>query len=859
MSLYDEYYYSNNCGSDYTRENFCKFFNAIADRIVKDINPRTVLDAGCAKGFLVEALRDRGVEAYGIDISEYAIGEVREDIKAYCKVGSILEPLEMSYDLIISIEVLEHLMPEDGIKALENLCKYTNDFIFTSSPTDYEEASHLNVRPTEYWTNIFAQYGLFRDINYIPDYIVSHAIRFRKNKKDIYDTICDYEREFYRYSIENKTLRKALMETREKLDRFASENIDKEIKELTHTLELIYNSKEWKVLSFYRKLKCKIINPVKKVVVLSKKSITIIKNHGFKYFIKKASNKIRRKLRGLDDYRTWIANNEPNIAETNKQSLINFEKHPKISIIVPLFNTPLKLLDELLVSVVNQSYSNWELCLADGGTENTQNQEIIKNNQKMYPNIKYNFLNGNKGIAGNTMQAVEMATGDYISLVDHDDTLAPFALYEIVKAINEHENADFIYSDEDKLTFNGKKRLEPHFKPNFSPDTLRSYNYITHLTIMSRELFDKAGGFREGFDGSQDYDLILRATELAKGIIHIPKVLYHWRLGANSTAENPYSKMYAYESAKKALAEHLARVGLKGNVYDSIVLGTYKICYEIENKPLISIIIPNKDNGEDLLKCINSILEKSSYINYEFIIVENNSKIKETFELYERFKENPKITILNWNNPFNYSKINNYAEKYAKGEVLLFLNNDTEVINEDWLERMLEYAQRADVGVVGAKLYYPDNTVQHAGVILGMGGIAAHIHANFNRRDYGYMCRLIAVQNMSAVTAACIMMKKAVFEEVGGFDENYPLVFGDVDLCLKVREKGYLNIWTNYAELYHSESKTRGYENTREKKQRFSKEVEYFKSKWSEQLAKGDPYYNPNFTLEKADYSIRTN
>ncbi len=600
---------------------------------------------------------------------------------------------------------------------------------------------------------------------------------------------------------------------------------------------------------------------VKEMSLLSitniRKSIYYIRNFGFKTFTRKVRNKIFSVLSGERQYQIWIKKNEPKKIGLESQRHKVFDYEPKISIITPVFNTPKKILIEMIESVINQTYKNWELCIADGNSKEQQLKEILKIYAEKDNRIKIKFLQENKGIAGNSNEALSASTGVLITFLDHDDKLSPFALYEIVNAINKNLDTDFFYSDEDILSYNGKKRLKPHFKPDWSPDTLRSYNYITHLTVIRRDLLDKIGWFRDGFDGSQDYDLILRATEYAKKIIHIHKILYHWRESKGSAAGNPFAKSYAYDAAKKALSEHLLRIGLKGDVQDSSLWGIYTVKYEIEGSPKISIIIPNNNHAETLRKCINSILDKSAYKNYEIIIVENNSNEKEIFDYYNEISMLNNIKVIHLNNPFNYSAVNNFGVTHSNGEVLLFLNNDTEAINNDWLERMLEHAQRREVGAVGAKLYYPNYTIQHAGVILGIGGIAGHSHKDYDGKDFGYFNRLKIIQNLSAVTGACLMMRRDVFTQVGGFDENYPYAFNDVDLCMKIREKGYLIIFTPFAELYHYESKTRGYEDTPEKLKRFYKEIELFKHKWGDVLEKSDPYYSPNLTIDREDFSIR--
>ena len=590
-----------------------------------------------------------------------------------------------------------------------------------------------------------------------------------------------------------------------------------------------------------------------------------IRQYGFSQFLSKAAEKVSffaslNQEYAFDDagaYRRWIIKNEPKKSVLEEQLKHKFKAQPKVSIIVPTYNTPLDFLKPMIESVQGQTYSNWELCIADG-SDREETKSFLKQAVSEDKRIKLKLLTANAGIAANTNEAIDLASGEYLTFLDHDDTLAPFALYEVVSALNEAPETDLMYSDEDKLSQRGESRSKPHFKPDWSPDTLRSYNYITHLLVIKRSLLDKVGHIREGFEGSQDFDLVLRATEQAQKITHIPKVLYHWREHPNSTSSNTKSKSYASYSTKKAVAAHLDRLKVAGRVVDGPFFGSCRVVYELpKNPPLVSIIIPNKDQPDTLKSCIRSIVNNSTYLNYELVIIDNASVESDTKALYQDLKKNPQVRLLNWDNPFNYAAINNFAANHAKGEQLLFLNNDTEVISSDWIEAMLEFATRTDVGAVGAKLLYPDATLQHAGVILGIGGVAGHSHKYFPTNSFGYFGRLVIPQNLSAVTAACIMIPQNVFKEVGGFDEGYALAFNDVDLCLKIRGLGKLIVWTPHAELYHYESKTRGYEDTAEKQVRFKREIDRFQARWGETLEKGDPYYNPNLSLTKEDFSLR--
>ncbi len=543
-----------------------------------------------------------------------------------------------------------------------------------------------------------------------------------------------------------------------------------------------------------------------------------------------------------------------------------FEKMPVISILVPLYNTPETFLREMLDSVMTQTYENWELCLADGSDSEHgyvgdicgQYAEKTKGGK-----IRYKKLEKNGGISGNTNECLKLATGEYIGLFDHDDILHPSALYEYVKAINE-QGADYIYCDE--TTFKSgdiDKMLTMHFKPDYAVDNLRANNYICHFSVFARQLLDGTELFRSQFDGSQDHDMILRLTDRAEKVVHIPRLLYYWRSHAGSVASGIDAKPYAVEAAKGAVADHLRRHGFEHfqitstRAFETI----FKIRYQIMGDPKISIIIANKDHTEDLKRCITSVIEKSTYENYEIVVVENNSETKEIFEYYEKLKEYPNVKVVTYpaGEGFNYSKVNNFGVKSSDGDYVLLLNNDTQVITVNWMEEMLMYAQREDVGAVGAKLYYGNKTIQHAGVVLQLGAhrTAGHSHYGQHRENLGYMGRLCYAQNVSAVTGACLLVKKKLFEEVGGLDESFAISLNDVDFCLKLREKRLLNVFTPFAELYHFESISRGLDDRGEKAARYEEESGRFREKWKTVLEKGDPYYNPNFSLDRSDFALK--
>ena len=537
------------------------------------------------------------------------------------------------------------------------------------------------------------------------------------------------------------------------------------------------------------------------------------------------------------------------------------EAGPKISIVVPLYNTPLNFLEELLDSVVNQTYRNWELCCVDAGQDTAVGQHV-QARAKADPRIRYQKLTENEGIAGNTNHGFELTTGDYIALLDHDDILHPCALWYTAQAIVE-QGADFVYTDE--ATFEGKVEnvVLYHFKPDFMLDNLRSNNYICHLTTFSKVLMEQAGGGeRAEYNGSQDYDLFLRLTEKARKIAHIPHALYYWRSSPNSTASDISAKTYCIDAGIAALKAHYARCGV---AVDDVTLipgtpGYYKTDYTMAHPGRVSILIPTCDHIRDLETCVESIYARTTYPDFEILLIENNSKEEQTFRSYERMqKEHPDtLKVLTWQGKgFNYSALNNFGARYATGEYLLLLNNDTEVITPGWLEEMVMYAQQKRVGCVGAKLLYPDDTIQHAGVGFGIGGVAGHLHKYFPATSDGYMGRLNYVQDVYGDTAACLLIRKEIYDEVHGLDESYAVAFNDVDFCVRVREAGYTNVFTPFAQLYHYESKSRGMEDNPEKQKRFQGEVLRFQARWGDLLAKGDPCTNPNFDIQREDFSLK--
>ena len=608
--------------------------------------------------------------------------------------------------------------------------------------------------------------------------------------------------------------------------------------------------------------------PLRKADILAKKldkyvekGIRYWKSQGAAALAEKVVTKVKNVRQGPPSYQKWIRHHLPDRNELEKQKKTSFGYRPKISFVVPLYKTPEKYLRRLTESFQEQTYSNWELCFSDGSGAQSPLTELLKELTAKDNRIKYVSHEEPLQISENTNSAIEIATGDFIAFADHDDELTPNALFECVKAINEKPQTLVIYTDEDKMSMDGHKFFQPHFKPDYNPDLLCTVNYICHLFVVSRKVIEKVGGLRSEFDGAQDYDFVLRCVEAVKDeeICHIPKILYHWRCHEDSTAENPESKLYAFTAGSRAIMDHYKRVGIEAEkVEKGVDYGIYHTTFKIKDAPLVSVIIPNKDHTVDLDNCIRPMLTEGTYKNLEFVIVENNSTEQVTLDYYEKIqKEFPNVHVVRWEREFNYSAINNFGVQHAKGEYLLFMNNDIELIAKNFVEEMLGFVQREDVGIAGARLLYEDDTIQHAGVVIGFGGIAGHTFIGLHKSENSYFNRAMCAQDYSAVTAACMMSKRSVFDAVGGFTEELAVAFNDIDYCMKVRKLGKLVVYAPYAVLHHYESKSRGLEDTPEKVERFNREIATFAKRWPEILRDGDPYYNPNLTLRKSNFALR--
>ncbi|OUP70243.1 hypothetical protein B5F10_07170 [Anaerotruncus colihominis] len=634
------------------------------------------------------------------------------------------------------------------------------------------------------------------------------------------------------------------------------EDLKRQLALAQHNYNMISNAFFWKITKPARIMLDLIKKPFHNSCLFSLigKGLHSLKKNGIRYTWRKVISKWNYWRDAKKSVQIQILSEE----ELQNQRKTVFEKKILFSILTPLYNTPEQFLREMIESVQAQTYPNWELCLADGSdAEHNEVYKTVLSYAKRDKRIKYQKLQENRGISENTNVCIHISTGDYIAFLDHDDILSPNALFEVMCEI-ERSNADFIYSDE--ATFSGTidNIITPHYKPGYAPDTLRVVNYICHFTVVSRGLLNRTGLLCSKYDGSQDHDFVIRATDNAKLVKRIPKFLYFWRYHSNSTSADISTKSYAIKAAYELIHEDALRHGLSATVESLPICPTmYRIKYELTSNPKVSILIPTKDAFDYITVCVNSILELTTYQNYEIIIIDTGSTVNEVFDYYESLQKDSNIQVLTYDQPFNYADVNNFGVKYASGDQIILLNNDTKVITPDWIQEMLMYAQRDDVGAVGAKLYYSDDTIQHAGVGIGIFGLAGHYFNGFPRNDVGYMGRLYWVQNLSAVTGACVMIPRKVWDKVHGLDNYFDIAFSDIDICMRIRRAGYLVVWTPFAELYHFESKTLGYMTTPEKQERFQKDVARFQERFAAELAEGDPYYNPNLTLERTDYTLK--
>lgn len=827
-------------------------FEIAAQKIVTKHHPKIVLNIGYAVDRLVPAFRDLGVEAYGIISSEYLLSQVREDVRPYCFVRSLANSLPAAlppyFDLIICLETAEELLCEYDERFVESICNITECILFDAAHARNSNEKGCSVQGKEYFTRLFAQCGFYDDLTRRPLYLQESASLYVK-RKDVLDQIMEYDK-FVQYS--DWKLREECKANNDKQQRIEQlelsldqtvEELNLVIADLREKYEIAQQAYNTIRTSFFwrsTKVPRMILDFLKEnckgstLIRLGYRGVKSLKNDGFAVTYQKVKNRLcGKKRKKLDKI------------ELMQQRRHRFPDMLKFSILVPLYNTPEKYLREMIESVLNQTYQNWELCLADGSNANgEQIQKICMEYVTKDSRIRYHKLERNFGISENTNICEKMATGEYLALLDHDDLLTPDALFENAKAINENK-ADIVYSDEDHLSLLGHY-INPFFKPDWSPDLLYSQMYICHLLVMKKTLFDELGGFRTEYNGAQDYDLMLRLSEKTTRIYHIPKILYHWRESEQSTALNPDSKPYAHDAGLKALDEHLKRkYGENAYAEDSGMTFVYNARFKMQNPPKVSIIIPMKDHCELTRACVESILNKTSYENYEILILDNRSIKRKTFEWFREVKcKDSRIKVIRADMEFNWSKINNFGIQNAKGDAFVFLNNDTLVISEDWLERLTENAMREDNGVAGPLLLYEDNTIQHAGIVVGLGGWADHIFKGMKpiHSTSPYVSPMVS-RDVLAVTGACMVISRKTIEKIGLFDERFVVCGSDVEMCIRAHEKGLFNRYDAYTRLYHLESKSRNVSEV--PKCDFDRSYECYKP----YRVSGDPFYNLNLDL----------
>lgn len=926
-AYYDEGYYQSqlaHTGLSYCREepHWLRFFDNVASEIVRSINPKKVMDVGCAIGMLVETLRNHGVDATGVDISPWAIKQVPDDLRPYCSVGSIVEPFADKYDLITCIEVLEHLPPVMAEPAISNLCAHADAVLISSTPDDVIEPSHLNVEPPDYWARMFAEQGFTRDFSYDAGYLSPQAVLFRRGQAIPADVVAGYEQLLRRSQLVVESARLTVEKTRAEHDKMHEaretavaqrdaagaehdalaarfnelaanhDALAAQFNALTadhgqlmehvgqleqrRAAEAIAADRQIEQLERgYSRLVVEIVDERAQAStsVAELSAMRATKLFRYSRWLRSLYGDLRHRRAALvvsspellasgdgdhnRSYETWVELYDT-IDETARVELNNrlrkLADHPLVSVILPVYNTPEPLLRRAIESVRDQIYGNWELCIADDMSTDPMVVAVLDEYAEADERIRVVHRMENGHIAAASNSALQLASGSWIAPMDHDDELAPHALAHVALVLAGRPEAGMLYTDEDKIDLDSHRHA-PYFKPDFDPLLLLGQNYLGHLIFYRHDLVKAVGGYREGLEGSQDWDLSLRISELlgAEQVVHLPRVLYHWRAHPGSTAGGMSAKPYATLAGRRAVVEHLARQRRSGDVITNPATGWHRIKWHIPSQaPKVSIIVPTRD-GRLLARCLDSLFRLTSYPNYEIAVVDNGSLGWETLD-YLRAQEHL-VRVIRDERPFNYSALNNFAASRSDGDVFCLLNDDCEITSAEWLDELVGQLSQDGVGAVGAKLLYPDGRIQHAGVVLGLDGVAGHVHRLSDRMASGHGGRLHLAQSFSAVTAACMVVRREAWEQVGGLDtENLAVAFNDVDLCLRIGEAGWRIVWTPFAEMVHHESATRGAD-TGEQAERFARECAYMKTRWAKEL-RYDPAYNPNLALQSEGWEL---
>ncbi len=853
-SEYDEEYFRSGCGPRPYRKGevaWEEFFAAVADNIVRSFSPAKVFDAGCGIGFLVEALWDRGVEAHGCDISEYAISKVRRDVAGYCRIGSVTEAIEGIYDLAVCIEVLEHLDAEDADRAVERLAAVSDRVLFSSTPTDVGEPTHRTVRPSIYWLQRFARHGFAPVLGYDATYVSPHALLFERAGAPVPADLLVGAAELVALRV--RVAQEDAVTGPRPLGASAAAVVDRE---LEHRFTALARE-----LEAYR---CE-AEAARGELHALEATRTMRYSRSARRVYGKLRARVPREPAPVERpqftrdaaYELWVSQFDTMDVERRRaleDRLSRLSSRPLVSVVMPVYDTPERYLREAIDSVLAQVYDNWELCAVDDCSTAAWVPKILNEYAARDERIRVlrREVNGHISAASNT--ALEAARGEWIVLLDHDDALSENALALSVLALADRPRAGLLYSDEDKMDDEGHRSV-PFFKPEFDPLLLLAQNYVCHMTMTRTDLAREVGGFREGLEGSQDWDLVLRISERLSTdqIVHVPHVLYHWRAHAGSTASARAAKPYATQAGARAVTDHLARMSANGETIVNDATGLVRVRWQLPARPpKVSIIVPTRD-GEYLNRCLASLYATTDYPDYEVVIVDNGSETATAKELFCDYGSVAKV--LHDDRPFNFSALNNGAVTQCAGEILCFLNDDCELVASSWLAELVSQLLQDGVGAVGAKLLYPDGRIQHAGVVLGMGGIAGHPERLADRLAHGHFGWLHTARSLSAVTAACMVVRRGVFDRVGGFDEtNLSVAFNDVDFCLRLREAGWRVVWAPNAVVVHRESVSRGHDPD-VRPVAFGEEVAYMERRWGHVL-RADPAYNPNLTLEGWDSSL---
>ncbi len=880
-NFYDEDYYGESydqSGVPYRRgeQLWVDVFAGVASAIVDALGPATVLDVGCATGMLVEALRDRGVDARGVDVSQWAIDQVPPDLRPFCKVGSITDELDGHYSLITCSEVLEHIPPSLAEESVANLCRHADAVLFSSTPDDFDEPTHLNVEPGGYWAQLFFRQGFVRDVDFDASFIADHAVLFRRRDLDAEGLIEDYERGLANVAANfGVRVQEAIAEHDRLAQRYNTLSVETEL--LHQELGEVEQRRAAETAAAFETVRRHEVSQRELAALVDVRdaeleAVRATKTFRYTTSLRKVYGALRRAPQPIEPaalpvhpadgtYALWIEQFDTRDQVTRdriRDRVARLDHQPLMSVLMPVYNPPPGFLRAAIESVRSQLYTNWELCIADDCSPDPAVGEILAEYEASDSRIKVTRRETNGHISAASNTSLAMAEGEWVSCLDHDDVLADHALALAVLAAAQHPGAGVIYSDEDKLDDAGE-RQSPYFKPDYDPLLLIGQNYLSHLCLFRRDLVTEVGGYREGYEGSQDWDLTLRVCELlsTEQVVHIPHVLYHWRAHVGSTASVLSAKQYAVGAGRRAVMDHLVRTGRSGDLTPARIgrSGYNRVSWSCPDPgPLVSIIVPTRD-GTLLARCIDSVLALTTYRNFEVVIVDNSSRTLPTLEFLR--SNDDRVTVIRDEQPFNYSAVNNAAVRRTSGEVVCLLNDDTEVISENWLTEMVGHVLQPGVGAVGAKLYYEDGRIQHGGVVLGIHGVAAHSYRLFDRLSSGYFGRLQLAQHISAVTAACMVVRREAWDEVGGLDEqNLPIAFNDVDFCLRLRQAGWGVVWSPYAELYHYESISRGSDFVGPRAAEFAREVDFMEKRWTPQVLRNDPYYNPNLSLCAEDFSL---